>query len=668
MVSSARAALEPRALSEAPHLLHADLSMGAWVPGQAAAELARQLGIDPPRSGDGPSGDIISLGVDREARGDGTLLAAYDDAMAIARAIPRGTEVVVTRPRFGLPSRSDNRALVRFLRGLGVRVRIRGAAESDEVDLPPLLRIYPGAVSQQVAAAMRLDPLAWALRPLPGGSLAIPSGGRTVDPRRHPQLVDELAAYEELDPRLAAFCQCLGSPLFIRSGELARAAVAAAPRCADLGLDLGLRARRSARTPLEAGTAELHLQGIRIFLHCFHEVASSADPSPKLPEELRAELLTMKGWGRVMAGDAEEARRCFSDRLDSAAGQSQPSVEDLYFLNIAALACLRGGDLAGALALERRIESCLADGPNADPQIVFVNAINLARLSRMTGDDEGHRNHLVRAIATSEGSRSLNEAVQLNRLLGSAGTGEGGSRAAVLRAALAWLALEPRQAVGVRTLRAVLGTDHVPGRRREAAVSSALLADLRAKWGEAAEPAGEDLRGFASADEATDLRPARALHADGVALLWSPDRRPSLAWPGDTERLAESVLAVLRNLFPELGAVGGGTLLLDPVTGGDLGGSPAQARASAWRFGLAAGDPEVRLGAAVRQIEDLADGSIRIRFRRHLDPARAEGDSASIIRTLACGPRRLSGLGAGAGADVRDLAARRIVSIELPDA
>ncbi len=145
----------------------------------------------------------------------------------------------------------------------------------------------------------------------------------------------------------------------------------------DLALDLVATARACARTPLEIAQCDLQLQGIRIFLRQFNAVAAMPDPSSRLPEQVRRELFMMRGWGRVMTGDVGEAERCFG-----LSGDVEADTDGPYSRNIAALARFRAGDIVGARVIEEAIAADLLIQDDPDPQLCFVNALNLGRLGR----------------------------------------------------------------------------------------------------------------------------------------------------------------------------------------------------------------------------------------------------------------------------------------------
>lgn len=644
-------------------LVETDLSMGAWSPRHAALEIAAQLGLNLPALQGAAVDNIISAGVDREAQGDGTLLAAHADARAIVAALPSGAAIRVSRPRFGLPLRADNRALLRYLAGFGAKLIFAGRrGEPDWDALPRLLQIYPGLVPAAAIDAIGVDPDHPALTRTADGRYHIHPAARRTDPRGRPQLADLLARYEAADPRLAAYCQTLGSPLFIDAPALSALAQAAAATSSDLALDLAERARQGARTPIDAATTELQLQGIRIFLHRFDAVAGTEDPSIKLPDALRDELLALKGWGLVMTGDPAGANRCFGGRLETALANAQPGPDDLYFLNIAALARLRNGDSAGARALEERIEAALATTAEPDPQLAFVNAINLARLSRANGEAARHRRYLERAFATSGTVRSLSEALQLNLLLAGAADSPNAAAFAWLRAALLWLAAEPAEALGIRAARVALGSDPGPARRYDARISALFRARLAEHWSVAPQELGATPHVVLDT-AAAGLVPSSAFATDGVALLWTSDRHLRMPRSAEALELARVVFGILRSLFPGMPAAESGSWLIDGTCMCDVRASPDDARASAWRHRLVRTSARLALGSAVRAVEVTAEG-LMVRFRRHLMPLLLVGDAALVAARLNVGSVESDSLSPAEIEAARDLIDRHVAAVD----
>ncbi|WP_374147199.1 hypothetical protein [Sphingomonas sp. 28-63-12] len=611
--------------------------MGAWSPGHAAGELAAQLGIALPEPAHVDAAEI-SRNVDREARGDGTLLTAYHQALSIADALPDDPRIVVVRPLHALPIRSDNRALLRYLLRLGIAVRFAGGrSPSPPAALPPLLQLYPGLVPAPVVAALGIAPDHPALQSAGPAHYTIAPGARTIDPRCVPALIDQLAAYEHGDPRLFAYCQCLGTALFVDAPALAGYAQAAVQASADLALALAKRARACARTPIDAAATELQLQGIRIFLHQFAEAAAAPEPSPRLPAALRGELSVMRGWGKVMIGDVDAAERCFAET-----GPARDAATALYHRNIFAFARFRHGDLDGARAIEREIEGALASDSDPDPQLHFVNAINLARLSRAAGDDQGYCDYLRRAFATTDNVRSASEIVQLNLLR--AQTLDRGdpdqARRCRLRAALAWLASEPAEAISVRAIRVAIDPGAAHPRTLDRQIAEMLLTALAAAWPAVTPLVLDTAPHVALSDAADGLVVEQIGAAEGVCLLWSPMRQRRLPRAPATDGLAALAFAIIAAEVDLPASPSAGTWIIDTVTGADVRASRVDSAAAAWRYGLEQGTAApivVRAGPAVRRIETRGGGDV-VHFKRHLPPRRLSEAERGVVSAVArCG-------------------------------
>ena len=641
-----------------------DLAMGAWSVGHAAHEIATQLGVDLAGPDDGADANIINRNVDREARGDGTLIASFDAARRIAAAMPKDGSIIVVRPRFGLPLRTDNRALLRYLVQLGIDVRCtpRAGTPHDATDLPELVRAHPGLIEPRILAAIGVAEDHPALTRTVDGRFLVDPAARDVNPRRKSMLIDRLAAFEAGDARLFAYCQCLGSPLFVESPRLAAAAQAMVQHAADLALALAAKARACARTTLEIAQCDLQLQGIRIFLHQFDVVAAMPDPSHRLPEPLRRELFTMRGWGKVMTGDVGEAERCFSQ-----GGDVEADTNGLYGRNIAALARFRARDIVGARAIEEAIASDLLAEDDPDPQLCFVNALNLGRLGRAAGDCDYYRAAVARAFATSDNVRSVSEIIQLNWLESDALQAYDPARARLscLRCAFAWLALEPPEALSVRALRTLIGLTPMPPRRIDAQGAAKISARLGAAWPDVEPLALNDVPQVRLSDDAPEVPLTATVAIEGAALGWSAARRPMLPRAPETLALAARAFAILAS---EAGATlepGSGSWTIDAVTGCDVRAAPGDVVASRWLRGLETDVVGLRvgLGPAVRSAMTTSDG-VDLQFKRHRPPLTLYGTQADVFVGITdAGPTPVYALPAASVAIVRTLVEQRALGV-----
>ncbi len=130
------------------------------------------------------------------------------------------------------------------------------------------------------------------------------------------------------------------------------------------GITLRLIERIVVRTPIgpQWGIFQSYAQGLRIALRRFAEVAEIDIPA-NLPIKMRSFLLQTQGWGLVMIGDAPRADKCFALARSFMEIIDHNSREYLYLLNISALCLLKMNDIAGALAMEKRIEEGIARLP-----------------------------------------------------------------------------------------------------------------------------------------------------------------------------------------------------------------------------------------------------------------------------------------------------------------
>ena len=303
--------------------------------------------------------------------------------------------------------------------------------------------------------------------------------------------------------------------------------------------------------------------------------------------------------------------------------------------------------------------------------------MNLAALARRSGDRAAEQRALARAFATSTGARSLGEIVTMNVALARAeeDPASPAAQGAWLRAALAWLAFEPVEALPVAAVEAVLGTASVPRVQLDQNVSEAIAAALQ-----------RAMPGLAAPDEKDAPLPSIRLSGNGGDRPDAGDR-----WTGrgssvvDAEgRGAAPVAAAARP--PRTGVDGAppalpggqrrepGTILVDDNVGLDLPSTRNAALSMALRAGVAevcfgeerialdaaarsrlAADLRVGLSPAIATIDgppavggsagasgDAAGssavtapaGALRARFRRHLDDTTLNGREAEILAPI----------------------------------
>ncbi|MFE3171594.1 hypothetical protein ACFXPA_11845 [Amycolatopsis sp. NPDC059090] len=627
--------------------LVADLTLGSWQPHGAARQIAAQLAVpfvlpelaaygEDPFAAPGAAGHggRISGGIDVEAAGDAGVLAAAGFAeTALAVLGDRAAETtLVLLP--GDSAEPEDLAYLDFL-AEGLRAaggRVVSGSVWDEPAAPSAARILglvPGLLDPVLVLALQVDAAGLdGLVALRGGQLLIPPGWRAGGAQRD---YDELAARSAGVPWLHAYARFHGSPDPADAGRLARIAWSALRAGAGgLAVRLAERAAERAPTPLRRAAVEAGLQAMRIALCRYAEAAAVPDPDPALPAQLYGFLGQAKGWGLAMTAEAADALKYLTR-----AAELRPDArkrERLYLSNITALALLRGGQPAEALAAERDIERRAALLRPRDFGLEYVNRINQARLYRRQGDHVRAREYYERAFATVEGVRTDSDAVHANVCLARVAEAAGEQKRAWrlwLRAALHWLAMPVPEALAWRVATAILGSRPGIGDDLVEPVARALLDRLpparlasparflrrpeSPEWLAAAD--GWCVYGLAKAGRVRPVqdRPAvRELRQTVHALLLAacPD-----------ERLARAeFLAVPDNQGRELpetkaGAIGMG--VLDGVRTWLLAGQVVEL--SDAEYSRLRARIRVSMGPAVAAVEPRPSG-VRVHFRRYRPP------------------------------------------------
>ena len=715
-----------------------DLSLGGWRTRQCASELSAQLGVDesatPPAEGAGPGpagtdwlhryADLVGSGIDREAAGDLTLIAALDAAERIAAAAaecdPPPT-IVVLAPLPGATWTRDDRLLVEALAERSAAGEWRfavaatdrpagdvaatdrpGDAVAAAADLRPAL--VPGIVA---AAAGRLaGTVAAAGGGLPG--IGLRNGGWLIAPetRRPPAAVaaleyDALLAATDPGSPTWAYAQCHCNNLYVEPDGLAGQAWA---RFAEGGGEIAMRllerAASCARGPAARAALLAQLQGIRIGLQRYAAAAGAPDPSPAAGPVLGGFLHQMKGWGLALSGRPGE-RALAPAQLDTARLLLDGRLgerEWLYLLNIAALGEAAAGDAAGALDLELEIERRLARLRPPDRRLEYVNSLNLARLARRRGDHEASRQLYERAFATTDGLRSESDSFYANLCLARVNTSTGDRREALmawLRCALHWLASRRPQAFSARSVATLLPGPPAEDEPFVAAVERALATHLAAAVAAGAIDLVELARRpphFTHAADRPSVADLWAAGVDGVGVLLGFERlretgEPAGRRPTDSRRaLAGLTRDVLAALIPAGRVESAGLVVIDdrhgrevPRTAAELVGSCVANDATGIAWGVAALElpAEVRdrlaasarvvLGPGVETVDEVDGGQV-VGFRRYRRPTKLDADEAAILRRLGGSPSVGELTASGFDRRLVDrLEDRRIVSIEIEE-
>jgi tetratricopeptide (TPR) repeat protein len=618
------------------------------------------------------------MAVHADAAGDPQAAVAAAAAAAVARAVRRRGPhaAVVVAPRFGLPWADEDLVFLELILAESADLDVVVASAPDAIGLPEpacgsvALRIPADAPASVVALVPGIvepsvrSTLAGLLAGSDAGLLPLARQFTLVPPecRRPPADVprheyDWLAVLAGGVPWLAAYAQCFASDELVDPRLLhAESARRWSEGSASAAIRLAGRAAECARSAAERELLQCWSAGLRIALRRFGELAEWPDPPATAGSATRGFLHQAKGWGLVMSGRAAEAD-AHLEQARALYGAGAGSREHLYLLNISALARLRLGDAAGALALEEAIAGDAAALDPPDPALEYLNAINLARLRRRLGDLEGARRDYSRAFDVTLGTRSDSELVYTNVTLGRLAAGSGDPDEALLcalRAALHWLAGAVPEAIGSRTLAAVVGRPWPPRARPEvaevAAALTAQLNDAALACGLAAvatsDPAPAFVRSDAADREGLELR---AAGADGVGFLTAMPALPGRRICPEQARLGALVRDLLDTLCPGSDVATAGTIVVDarfgrevPVTAAELLGvcirlgvgqmvvsGLAVTLDEATRSALER-SASVRLGPAVSSIE--RNGTVR--FKRILPPRPLDGDEAQVIGSL----------------------------------
>jgi tetratricopeptide (TPR) repeat protein len=500
-------------------------------------------------------------------------------------------------------------------------------------------------------------------------AVALPSAGVVLIPlvhgfnlvapefRRPPAAVaqyeyDWLAVIARPFPWLAAYAQCFSADELVDPTLLhVEARRRWSEGAASVALRLADRAVDCARTTREREQLQCWAEGVRIALQRFDELADVPDPPDAAAPVMRGFLLEARGWGLVMSGRAAEAGPHLQ-RAQELLSPHAGSREYLYLLNISALGALRSGDIAGAIELEETIAKGAALLDPRDWSLEYLNALNLARLHRHLGDVEGARSAYVRAFDVTSGTRSDSELVYTNVILGRVDAASGrrdDTLQCALRASMHWLSSRVPEAIGSRTLAAILERQWpLTSRPTCEEVAAALLAQLTDAALASGQPpivaavqrdVREPIPAFARSNLAGDLQlEAVAAGCDGVGFL-AAQPRTRIRWARDDQlQLGALVRALLDALCPGCGVETAGTIIVDDNFGREVPMSAPELLGLCIRLGLPRmvfsdrvveldrdrrahleRTSEVRLGPAVARIEGTG-ASRRIVFKRVRKP------------------------------------------------
>ncbi|TCW83999.1 hypothetical protein C5O80_12990 [Burkholderia sp. SRS-46] len=660
--------------------IFSDLSCGPWRGHWLARELCRQLDLPDPqpiqpdlhagnRSSDAYA-DTVSQLIDAEGGGDRNFATAHDCASRIAARVRAYaiSHVFVVAPQNGHVWGSENLHLLRLLAdaaqchgfdlwciacGDGVPAPAAGI-EWVAFDTPPAQA--PRHAGSALAGLVREEWLANADSPLPphlrvrDGSLLIAPNARSDRPGAGElQRLGSLAL-----PAYLQTCLALHAPAQNVEFLLASAGQCFAEGGYDAALTILDRIDTGALDPLLRAAVEARKQNIAIALMKFERAAQGMLPDEAMPDAVKASLYQSKAWGLVMTGHARVANSYFELARQHFDPDSAPRLA-LYLLNISALAKLKSGDVDGALALEKEIESRLQDLPGRDWHLIYINCLNLARIYKKIGALDEATLYYRRAFFVTSSARTESDLLYMNLCHAQLDNLRGDTEAAVdnwLRAAIHWLSNPLPEALAPRVAQAVLGkplNDREADVEQISAVLSKALGDAATARGIALAPSARTI-GFARLSEPGQAELCIATEGWAIAASWQKAGAPPFAG-AQYDALNRLVSGLVAAQFPQIDLAAVQTLLSDSRCGVELPATVREACWSCWRYGVTellhagrhylvpAGENDVLARFIVQPSGAIASivrsgECLQVRFKRYLAPIELTGLERTIVEGL----------------------------------
>ncbi|VVD68630.1 hypothetical protein PCO31111_00498 [Pandoraea communis] len=698
-----------------PQCLFSDLSCGPWRGHWLARDLCAQLDLCEPQpiqpslhdayqAGDAYA-DTVSQLIDAESRGDGNFTAAYALACRITERIRADTisHVFVVAPQGEHVWGTENLHLLKLLSdaarcyGFQLWCISRGDCALSPVAgiewapfNAPLAQTQPeegsplaGLVLPAWVAAV--NPKLPCLRVRDGRVLISPNARRgrisAAQRRRLSALVlpDHLRAYLALSAPVqdVQFLQASAGRCFAEGGYDAAMAL----------LD-GIDTR--ALDALRCAVVEAQKQRISIALMRFERAAAGMLPNDAMPDDVKASLYQSKAWGLVMTGRAGEANRYFDLARAHFDSDSAPRLA-MYLLNISALAKLKSNDIDGAVLLEKQIEARLQDPVRRDWHLLYINALNLARIYKKIGDFARCARYYHFAFSVMSGVRTDSDLLYMNLCHAQLETLSGNADAAFhhwLRTATHWLSNPLPEALAPRVAQAILGKPLNDSEADVEAISATLDKALR-------EAASERGVTFSAAEKVVAFgrltEPGQAdmcVLGEGLTVALSSQAvvMPPFAGP-KYDALKQTVTGILMATFHAIDFSHVRSVLSDSRHGIEM---PLNLREALWsccrydirvlthaarQYRLATEDDDVlakfvvRLGAGIGAIS-RGDECLRIHFKRYVPPIEVDARERDIVEGLAR-PLSLAQLAERLGRsiracakDVRSLEDRHVVMVD----
>lgn len=687
--------------------LFADLALGAWRGHWLAREWGAQLDLPEPAplqpalGADGEAAarhaDTVARLVDNESAGDLNFIAALRFAEALVRALAHRPlrHLLLVAPLPGHAWGQENVQLLRLLcdaaAQYGFTIGLLLRADARVAPLPGigiLVQNAPAPVAARSAPWCAVPGLLdWAPQDAGIETLTLAGGRTLVSPNSRP-------ARAGAEPPRAGLPAYLRVPFALRAplqdaGFLQHeAGLRFAEGAYDLAFAILDGIRLDALDPLAAALVAAQQQNIAIALMDFARAAAGPVPADSLPPAVRASLCQSKAWGLVMTGDAAGAEPWFAQARRLLDPRRQQRLY-LYLMNISALARLRQGDSAGALAFERDIERQLLVMERPDWHLVYINCLNQARIFKKLGDHDQAERYYARGFHVTHQLRNESDLLYLNLCQAQLSTLQGRHEDALahwLRAALHWLSNPCPEALAPRVALAVLGrplSHRAGGVEPIAQALGAQLRDACLRLGLDAQPAA---RAIPLHRIGPDSRPAACIGQSGWSVMTSARDHGPLPFDGPAYRdLNRLALGLMDGLAPGTGLLQAAAVLTDDRDGIDLPISPREVLWSCLRWSV----PLLRFGgrdyrvppraaAAAdflversRAIDTIDTGATpwRAHFRRYLPALDLDADEHACLAGLD-GPLRLAALAPLLGRDIDatvdlvvGMAARRVLSV-----
>lgn len=659
--------------------IFADLSCGPWRGHWLARELCGQLDLcEPPPilpilhddyPGIDAYADTVSQLVDAESSGNRNFAMAYEFACRIAARIREYaiSHVFVVAPKDDHLWGVENLHLLKLLSDAAPQegFQLWCIARSDEEVSPvagiewvpfnaPAARAlsqagcgFAGLVLEQWLAAANLT--LPCLRVRDGRLLISPNASAGTMQAAQLQRLATLALPNYLRAYLALRAPIQNVPLL----------QAFAGQCfAEGGYDAALKILDGIDTRAldarQCAAVEAQKQRILIALMRFERTAQGMLPSDSMPDDVKASLYQSKAWGLVMTGRARDANDYFDLARKHFNRDASPRLA-LYLLNISALAKLKSGDVDGALLLEKEIEASLRDPRRRDWHLLYINALNLARIHKKVGDLHQSAQYYRLAFHVTSGARTDSDLLYMNLCHAQIETLRGNTAEALghwLRAAVHWLSNPLPEALAPRVAQAVLGKPLNDSEADVEEISNVLdkaLCTAAAEYGLAFVQAGKAVA-FARL-----TRPGQAdtcVASDALTVALSSQAVAPCPYAGPRyDALKRTITGMLAALFPTMDMSGVSSILSDARHGIELPMTAREACWSCWRYDIqdllyagrhyALGGAEddalatfvVRPGAALGAIVRVGE-RLRIHFKRYLPPIELDGRERAIVECL----------------------------------